>query len=113
MELTERELQLLTTILGLDGQDVVGFEVREATHELHLTLGDPEPPWECPHCGRVATSLHDRSERVVRDKPWADHDVFLHVPVFRIRCCRGRTPIQLPLKPNVKKNTTVKPDGSG
>jgi transposase len=105
MELSERERQWFTQILGLAGQQVQSARLEPQTKELHLTLAAPEPPYACPHCGREHHSLHDRREKTARDKAWADHTVMLHVPVLRIRCCRGATPIELSPGGGIKKNS--------
>lgn len=111
MELSEREKQWFTEILGLTGQEVQAVRLDKEAKELHLTLAAPGPPYVCPHCEREHASLHDRREKIARDKPWADHEVFLHVPVLRIRCCRGTTPIELPLE-GVKKNSATRSDSA-
>lgn len=101
--LSDSEKRWFTEILGLKGQQV--REVRLDEGQLHLYLADPQGPFECPRCGRLHPSAHDRRERTLRDKPWADHEVLVHVPIVRIRCCQGATPIELPLPIGVKKNT--------
>jgi transposase len=112
MMLSQSEKQWFTKILGLDGQQVEDVRLDEDQKELHLHLVMPPGPYECPLCGRRHTSLHDRRRRAVRDKPWADHTVFVHVPVLRIRCCQGKTPIELPLAEGVKKNTATRSDSA-
>lgn len=105
MVLSRTELELLTRILGLEGQRVERVELEDKAHELHIWLEPPPAPYVCPHCGKPAASLHDRRERAVRDKPWADNTVWVHLPILRIRCCQGPTPIELPLPVGIKKNS--------
>lgn len=105
------ELQLLTRILGLESQQVVDASVDENEKRLDLFMAPPQAPFVCPHCGREHANAHDRRERAVRDKPWADMETFLHFTLVRIRCCQGQAPIELPPAPFVKKNSVI-PKGS-
>ena len=105
MAINRAELEWLTRILGLQGQRVERAELDEQTHELHLWLEPPPAPYVCPLCGKPLGSLHDRRERALRDKPWADNTVWVHLPILRIRCCQGATPIELPLPVGIKKNS--------
>ena len=108
MALSKRERAWFTKILGYADQEVEDVNLDEAACELHLFLAAPRGPYACPCCGRKHDGLHDRREKVVRDKPWADHVVFVHVPVLRLRCCQGLTPIELPLPAWAKKNSATR-----
>ena len=108
MSLTEREKQWFSDILGFGDQQVDEVRLDKKAQELHLTLAAPPPPYVCPLCGREHPSLHDRRLKRVRDKPWADHTVFVHVPILRIRCCRGATPIELTSPEGIKKNSATR-----
>jgi transposase len=110
MSVNRAELEWLSRILGLEGQQVERVSLDEKAHELHLWLKSPPGPYICPLCGKSVRSLHDRRERAVRDKPWADNSVWVHVPVLRIRCCQGATPIELPLAVGIKKNSGKRPE---
>jgi transposase len=105
MALSASEKRWFTQILGLPGQAVEDGYLDEEKGEFHLTLAGPMAPFVCPHCGKQHAKAHDRREKVLRDKPWADHEVFVHLPVVRIRCCKGLMPIELPLPSFVKKNS--------
>ena len=108
MSLSESEKQWFSDILGFADQQVDDVRLDKEAQELHLTLTVPEPPYVCPVCGYEHRSLHDRRLKRVRDKPWADHTVFVHVPILRIRCCRGATPIELPAPDCIKKNSATR-----
>src|ERR1700694_3959751 len=97
MSLTEREKQWFTQILGFEGQVVEDVRLDAPSRQLHLFLAAAPGPYLCPLCAKEHHSLHDLRDKVVRDKPWADQEVLVHLPVLRIRCCRGRTPLELAL----------------
>jgi transposase len=111
-DITQRELQLLTTILGLEGEQVADAVVAPEVGRLDLMLVEPEAPYICPHCSREHAAAHDRRQRAIRDKPWADLEVYIHVTQVRIRCCRGRTPIEIESSAWVKKNAATANDSA-
>lgn len=101
------ELKLLTRILGLDGQKVADAKVDEQKGRIDLFLAEPQAPYVCPLCESRHPSAHDKRTRAVRDKPWADMDVYLHFTLVRIRCCKGQTPIEIAPAGFIKKNTAT------
>jgi transposase len=107
MALSKRERAWFTKILGYSDQQVEEVRLDEAASEMHLFLAAPPGPYACPRCGRKHEGVHDRREKVMRDKPWADHTVFVHLSVLRVRCCQGLTPIELPLPEWAKKNSAT------
>lgn len=102
--MTKAELKLLTAILGLKDERVADAIVAPDENRLDLTLAAPEGPHMCPHCGREHTTVHDRRDRSVRDKPWADMEVYIHFTLVRVRCCKGQAPIEIEPSSWVKKN---------
>lgn len=104
MSLTAHEKSLFSKILGIEGYTVDDIQLDEGKKQLDIFLAPPEPPIICPVCGKEHQGFHDKRERVVRDKDWADNKVYLHFFIVRIRCCKASTPIEVEPVEFVKKN---------
>jgi transposase len=82
----------LTYLLDLPEFTVTGLEF-DAQRDLLLVLCHPRYDLAvCPTCDTVATQLHDRKERWVRDVPWAGKRCALVIPTRRFKCVRCRRP---------------------
>ena len=65
---------------------------RQAIHEENKTLelwvrrkrGNRK--LECSGCGRKFTEAYDSNERAVRDLPWSEFRVTVHIEVYRVNC---------------------------
>jgi len=82
----------LTTLL-----DMPEFTVTRLEYDAHLNLLllVCQPHYDvaaCPTCDTLSAQLHDRTERRVRDLPWAGKRCTLVFPARRFKCARCRRP---------------------
>lgn len=77
-----------TKILGWPGYRVFRHEIDEGAKTLRLWVRRRarSRPLICSKCGRRVRSLHDVTEREVRDLPWGEYRTTVVVEIYRVRC---------------------------
>lgn len=82
--------EIVGRILRLPGYVVYekAFDEDASTVTLWIRQGGREPSYTCGGCGIGVGTVHDQSERRVRDLPWGAWTVYLVLEVHRVRCRR-------------------------
>lgn len=82
--------EIVSRILRLPGYVVYAkaFDEDAATVTLWIRQGGRDPSYTCDGCGIGVGTVHDQSERRVRDLPWGAWTIYLVLEVHRVRCRR-------------------------
>lgn len=79
------ELSLFNRIIKLPEFQVKEYEFIEG-FGLVLVVERIDKKVACPRCGKKSDRLHQNHERLVRDLPMMEHDVFLKVNRRQLKC---------------------------
>ncbi len=79
------ELSVFDLIIKLPEFKVKDYEFIDG-FGLVLVVESIEKKATCPRCGQTSARLHQNHERLVRDLPHAEHDVYLKINRRQLKC---------------------------
>ena len=85
------ELSIFDRIIKLPELKVKDYQFIDG-FGLVLAVKSIEKKATCPRCGQTSDRLHQNHERLVRDLPHAEHDVYLKVNRRQLKCSHCKKP---------------------
>jgi len=85
------ELSVFDRIIKLPQLKVKDYQFIDG-FGLVLVVENIEQKATCPRCGKTSDRLHQNHERLVRDLPHAEHDIYLKVNRRQLKCSHCKKP---------------------
>ena len=86
MDTTNKGLEALTILLGLEEFEVVAISADPQQAKLSLAVVPRATAGLCPHCGVLCGDCHAAHERKIVDLPIGRHDTELTVCCYQFKC---------------------------